>query len=315
MQKKAKIGIIGAGAMGRKYLGLCDGMKEVELVGIYDIAKTSFDITKNYDSLDALIKDSDGVVIASSTSSHYEIAKKAILAGKHCLIEKPISTDTSEASELVELAKKHKVKIQVGHIERFNPAFQELLKILKAKKNISVIDFSRLSYNVKRSGDISVVMDLMIHDIDLMLAILKNSFGDLNIEPTLKASGIVKYNAVNHVNAALTYGGEVMINLEASRITHANYREIRVITDTELIVADLLAKNVNIYRSASNDGNSEYRIERNIDRIFVPQSDALNLQILNFVNIIVNPDMQPVVSAQEAIDAVKMAQAIESCVQ
>lgn len=313
--KKAKIGIIGAGAMGRKYLNLCDNMKEVELVGIYDINPTNFTNTKNYTDLDKIIADSEGLVIASSTNSHYSIAKKVILSGKHCLIEKPISTDTKEATELVELAKKHKAKIQVGHVERFNPAFNELLKVLKTKKNISVIDFSRLSYNVNRSNEITVVMDLMIHDIDLMLAILKNSFDNLSTEPTIKASGIVKHNSVNHVNAMLSYDDELMINLAASRITHATYREIRILTDTELIVADLLAKNINIFRSAQNSNSSEYRIERNIDRIFVPQSDALNMQILNFVDIIINPDEQPVVSAQEAIEAVKVAQAIEACVQ
>ena len=242
-----KIGVIGAGHLGKIHLTIIQKLSDCfELIGFYDpdkeIAKavTKKFRVKAYKSVDDLIDDSDVIDIVSPTITHHEYAIKAIKSKTHVFIEKPITQTHLEAEELLKLAHEAKVKVQVGHVERFNPAF---IKAYDYIKNPLFIETHRLAEFNPRGTDVSVVLDLMIHDIDIMLKIVRSEVKNIH------ASGVsIVSDSLDIANARIEFNNGCVCNLTASRMSLKSMRKTRIFQNDAYISVDLLDKKTEIIR-------------------------------------------------------------------
>ncbi|HSP12263.1 MAG TPA: Gfo/Idh/MocA family oxidoreductase, partial [Salegentibacter sp.] len=235
-----KVGVLGAGHLGKIHLRLLQESEKYELVGFYDAnpenaKKVSEEFNyKAYSDLDKLIQAVDVVDVVTPTLSHFEVAKKAISAGKHLFIEKPITNTYEEAQELIKLAKEKGVKGQVGHVERFNPAFRAVVSRID---NPMFIEAHRLAEFNPRGTDVPVVLDLMIHDIDAILSVVKSKVKSIN------ASGVsVISDTPDIANARIEFENGCVANLTASRISMKNMRKARFFQRDAYISVDFLDK-------------------------------------------------------------------------
>ncbi len=235
-----KIGVLGVGHLGKIHVNCIKQIAEFELVGFYDpndenADKVSEDFgIKRFDDVDELIKAVDVVDIVTPTLSHFDCASKALKLFKHVFIEKPIVTTPDQARKLIELAEEANVKVQVGHVERFNPAF------IAAKSFIDkpmFIESHRLAMFNPRGTDVPVILDLMIHDIDIILSIVKSPIKKVN------ASGIkVVSDTPDIANARIEFDNGSIANLTASRISLKNMRKSRFFQKDAYISVDFLEK-------------------------------------------------------------------------
>jgi len=240
-----KIGIVGVGHFGKFHVKSNQEGK-FNLVGFYDINKeTSNRIEKEFKarpfaSYDDLLKEADVVDVVVPTISHFEVAARAIEAGKHVFIEKPVTTTLDEALQLKELAGKRKVKIQVGHIERFNPAFTAVKDFIK---NPRFIELHRLGPYHARNKDVPVVLDLLIHDIDIVLSLVKAKVS------LIRANGVsIISDSPDITNARVEFSDKCIVNMTASRMSLKKMRKIRFFQEDAYISIDLLEKKSEIIR-------------------------------------------------------------------
>lgn len=239
-----KIGLIGCGYLGKIHAKCIKEIKNLELVGVYDISDEAAEETAEkfcttaYFKLEILIENCDVVDIVTSTATHFELAKKAIVAGKHCFIEKPLTATIEEAEQLIELAKKYNVIVQVGHVERYNPAFRAAFPHLSKPL---FIDAERLSKFNPRGADVSVVHDLMIHDIDLVLSIMKSKIIDI------QAIGY-KFitDSIDFANARLQFSNGGVAFIKASRIAAQPSRKMCIFHKKNYLSVDFQEKKVEI---------------------------------------------------------------------
>ncbi|MGG5576095.1 Gfo/Idh/MocA family protein [Myroides sp. C15-4] len=241
-----KIGVLGAGHLGKIHLRLLNQSEKYELVGFYDpfadnankVAQ-EFGYTK-FDSIDELIQAVDVVDIVTPTLSHFDCAKKAIEAGKHVFLEKPITTTVAEAETLIELAEKHHVLGQVGHVERFNPAF---VAISSKIENPMFIETHRLAEFNPRGTDVPVVLDLMIHDLDAILSVVHSPVKHVS------ASGVsVLSESPDIANARIEFENGCVANVTASRISMKNMRKSRFFQRDAYISVDYLEKTCEVVK-------------------------------------------------------------------
>ena len=235
-----KVGVLGAGHLGKIHLRLLNQSDKYELVGFYDpnsdnAEKVSKEFGyQKFDTIAALVAAVDVVDIVTPTLSHYECAKEAITAGKHIFVEKPISNTIEEAEEIIALANQHNIKGQVGHVERFNPAF---ISTKDAIHNPMFIETHRLAEFNPRGTDVPVVLDLMIHDIDVILSVVKSKVKLIN------ASGVsVISDTPDIANARIEFENGCVANLTASRISLKNMRKSRFFQKDAYISVDFLDK-------------------------------------------------------------------------
>lgn len=235
-----KAGVLGAGHLGKIHLKLLTQSKKYDLVGFYDADENASETIeaefgyKSFPTMESLIDASDVVVVVTPTVHHFECAKKVIEAGKHLFIEKPITQTVSEAQTIRDLAKKHKVRGQVGQVERFNPAF---MAIQDKISNPMFIETHRLAEFNPRGTDVSVVLDLMIHDIDIILSVVKSKV------KTVSASGVsVLSETPDIANARIEFENGCVANLTASRISLKNMRKARFFQRDAYISVDFLEK-------------------------------------------------------------------------
>ena len=225
MKNKLKVGVLGAGHLGKIHLKLLNQSERYELVGFYDpnqeqAQKVVAEFGYTYfDSIDKLIAAVEVVDIVTPTLSHYECAMKAIAAKRHIFIEKPITNTVEEAEEIYRLLEANHLKGQVGHVERFNPAF---VAAKPAIKNPMFIEVHRLAEFNPRGTDVSVVLDLMIHDIDVLLSVVHSPVKQV------EASGVaVISKSPDITNARIEFENGCVANLTASRISMKNMRKSR----------------------------------------------------------------------------------------
>jgi hypothetical protein len=241
-----KIGVIGAGHLGKIHLRLLNQSKKYELVGFYDSNREyaqkvadEFGYTL-YEEVDDLLQDVAVIDIVTPTLSHYDIAKKAVLLNKHFFIEKPITHTVEEADELVALAAEHKVKGQVGHVERFNPAFKAVQNKIDQPM---FIEAHRLAEFNPRGTDVPVVLDLMIHDIDAVLSVVPSPVKNIN------ASGVSVISETPDIcNARIEFENGCVANLTASRISLKQMRKARFFQRDAYISVDFLEKKCEVVR-------------------------------------------------------------------
>jgi predicted dehydrogenase len=243
---KIKIGVIGTGHLGKIHTKLWKNNTNIELIGVYDIEVEKAEQVANefgcysFKDIDSLLENVNAVTIATTTTSHFEISRKAILKGIHCLIEKPLTQTYSEAVELIKIAKETDVKIQVGHVERFNPA---LISLRQYQLQPLFIEAHRLSQFKPRATDVSVVLDLMIHDIDIMLWLIKSKVKNIY------ANGVsVLTETTDIANARITFENGAVANLTSSRITAKPMRKMRLFQKNAYISIDFAKQDVEVFR-------------------------------------------------------------------
>ncbi len=241
-----KVGVLGAGHLGKIHLRLLNASEHYSLIGFYDPdAITGKKVAEEFgytyfDNMNTLIAAVDVVDIVTPTLSHYDCAKKAMTKGKHVFIEKPITNTLEEAKGLIALEKEHKVKGQVGHVERFNPAFAAVKKNIK---NPMFIETHRLAEFNPRGTDVPVVLDLMIHDIDAILSVVQSKVKKIN------ASGVaVISKSPDIANARIEFENGCVANLTASRISLKNMRKSRFFQRDAYISVDFLEKKVEVVK-------------------------------------------------------------------
>ena len=244
MKNKLKVGVLGAGHLGKIHLKLLNQSERYELVGFYDpnqeqAQKVVAEFGYTYfDTIDKLIAAVEVVDIVTPTLSHYECAMKAIAAKRHIFIEKPITNTVEEAEEIYRLLEANHLKGQVGHVERFNPAF---VAAKPAIKNPMFIEVHRLAEFNPRGTDVSVVLDLMIHDIDVLLSVVHSPVKQV------EASGVaVISKSPDITNARIEFENGCVANLTASRISMKNMRKSRFFQRDAYISVDFLEKKVEV---------------------------------------------------------------------
>ncbi len=250
-----KIGVLGSGHLGKIHIRLLKEIEAFDLVGFYDMDKEvsqkvadEFDIPY-FDNLDDLIDAVDAVDIVTPTLSHYDCAVKALKKSKHLFIEKPITSTVEEAKELIGLAEEARVQVQVGHVERFNPAF------IAAQPYVNqpmFIECHRLAQFNPRGTDVSVVLDLMIHDIDIILSLVKSNIKKIS------ASGVaVVSDTPDITNTRIEFDNGCVANLTASRISLKNMRKTRVFQKDAYISIDFFEKEAEIVRLSNVEGEAD----------------------------------------------------------
>ncbi len=260
MSSIIKVAVVGAGSLGKEHVRIYAELAKagrVELAGVYDsAADTAHKIaakhgTRAFGSLAEAIAASDALSLVTPTTTHFDLAKTLLQHGKHLLIEKPMTDQASQAAELVQLAQQNKCVLQVGHVERFNPVFKYLETVATDPRFIEV---HRLSPYPARSTDIGVVLDLMIHDLDVVLAFVKS--------PVISVDAVgvpVLSQSEDMANARLRFANGCVANLNASRIYPERMRKIRVISGGAMpsyVSLDYRAQEGYIYRIA-REGEEE----------------------------------------------------------
>jgi predicted dehydrogenase len=294
--KKLRVGVIGVGYLGQFHAEKYARMNDVDLVGVVDIDKNRAETvaekvnTKAYIDHKALFGNVDAVSIAVPTPVHFVIAKDFLLNNIDILIEKPITETTEEADELIHLAESRDLVIQVGHLERFNPAIVALKDIVKTPM---FIESHRLSIFKGRCTDVSVVLDLMIHDIDLEIS-------------AVYASGVpVVSEHVDIANARLEFESGCVANVTASRISTKNERKIRLFQRDAYVSVDFSKKEITAIQL---DGNVDCGLIPGMDikQVSFETGDALENELKSFVNAVIHREA-PVVTAQMGRDALEIA--------
>ncbi|MBK5213715.1 MAG: Gfo/Idh/MocA family oxidoreductase [Flavobacteriaceae bacterium] len=241
-----KAGVLGAGHLGKIHLKLLQQSTKYELVGFFDASKEASEQIesefgyKSFPSMESLIAASDMVVVVTPTSTHFDCAEKVIKAGKHLFIEKPITQTVAQAEQIRDLAKEKKVRGQVGQVERFNPAF---MAIKDKIHNPMFIETHRLAEFNPRGTDVSVVLDLMIHDIDAILSVVKSPV------KAVSASGVSVISETPDIaNARIEFENGCVANLTASRISLKKMRKARFFQRDAYISVDFLEKQCEVVK-------------------------------------------------------------------
>ena len=241
-----KIGVCGAGHLGKIHIQQWKTIEEITLVGFYEPNDqhaaqviSEYQIPR-FDTLEALLKEIDALDIISPTTTHFEVAQKALSTGKHVFVEKPLTNTLEEAATLVELVNEANLKCQVGHVERYNPAFMALNN---APLNPLFIEAHRLAQFNPRGTDVSVILDLMIHDIDIILSLVKSDVKQIS------ASGVaVLTDTPDIANARIEFHNGCVANLTSSRISMKKMRKIRLFQKDAYIGIDFLEKKTEVIK-------------------------------------------------------------------
>ena len=304
-----RIGVVGVGFLGERHARIYSRMKNIELLGVMDIdlrrAKKIARIckTRPYEHLDDLLADVDAVSVVTPTGSHLSVGSSAIEAQCHVLIEKPITTNVSEADHLLDLAKKHRVILQVGHVERFNAAVTAVEKILK---NPRFIEVHRLGSYSFRSTDIDVVLDLMIHDIDIVLCLVKSKIKEIS------AYGTPVLSQKNDIaNAKLIFENKCIVNLTASRLTLQSMRKIRVFDEEKYVSIDYMKQEAVTYSKKYPQKTNPRTILDLIHRkkLNIRKNEPLQDELNSFVCSI-QDGVEPLVSGLAGREALAIAEEI-----
>lgn len=321
MNSKIKIGVLGAGHLGKIHLRLLKESARYDLVGFYDTqpqqaARIAREFGyRSFNDINSLLESVDVVDIVTPTVTHYKLAKSALERGKHVFLEKPITTTVEEAKDLVELAKKKNLQGMVGQVERFNPAFMAARPHIK---HPMFIESHRLAEFNPRGTDVSVVLDLMIHDIDAVLSVVSSKVVDV------QASGVsVISDTPDIANARLRFENGCVANLTASRISMKTLRKSRFFQRDAYVSVDFFEKKVEVVRMQNAPESPEdfamvlenaEGIKKQIffDNPNVSEGNAIQLELENFADAIQN-NKKPAVTLQAGTSALEVAYQILNC--
>ena len=316
MKQQLKVAVIGVGHLGKHHVDHFYSLKNIVLAGVYDIDKARAEkISDKYDitcfsTIDELLKNVDAVSIVTPTEEHKNVAIRCIKNKKHVFIEKPITTTVADADELINLAEKNKTIVQIGHIERLNPA---ILPLKEYSINPRLIEVQRLAPYMERGSDVPVVLDLMIHDIDLILTFISSPIKDI------QATGIsIMTKSIDIANARITFKNGAVANLTSSRVAKDRVRKMKIFQQDLYITVDLLMSLTEIYRAVDNNKNNSKTIMsaplesngRNRQILYekppIIKQDALKMELTNFVNSIKGVE-KPIVDGRAGRNALELA--------
>ena len=310
---KVNISLIGVGRMGQFHLNVVSQINQINLSGIYDADENHLNEIsqkhniRKFNSLDEAIDNADAVIIASPTMYHFEIAKKAVEKGKHVLVEKPMTETYTQALELEEIVKQKNVILQVGHVERFNGAVQELHHIIEKPY---LIEARRLAPFTPRITDVGVVFDIMIHDLDIVTSLVK--------KPIIRFSASGKRIRTKNediASALLEFEDSTIATISASRVTQEKIRTLAISTEEAYFILDYATQDITIHRQAASQSNIKtsvginYKQESIIERVFIHRDNPLKLEDEHFANCILGKDKR-FVSIEDDVNTIKLTEAI-----
>ncbi|MBK7981748.1 MAG: Gfo/Idh/MocA family oxidoreductase [Ignavibacteriae bacterium] len=318
--KSLKVGILGTGHLGKIHTKLIKEVPRAELIGVYDLnyetakAVANDNKTNCFNNLNEFLSSIDAVSIVATTSAHYELIKNAFEKNVHVFVEKPITSTIPQAEEVVKISHEKNLKLQVGHIERFNSA---LLSLEKYQLEPKFIQTDRLAQFNPRGTDVAVVLDLMIHDIDIILSLVKSKVKEV------RASGIaVVSENVDIANARIEFENGAVANVTASRISQKKMRKMRMFQKDSYISVDFNSGVSEVYRLISPSdlnlehflsfgeiGIGEHRKSVVYEQPEIKEVNALKHELHLFVDSILD-DKRPVVSGDDGLEALKVAQII-----
>ncbi len=314
-----KVGVIGIGNMGWHHARVLSLLRDADLVGVADpdesrgkLAVEQFQCEWFKDYRD-LISKVDAICIAVPTLLHHKVGLDCLKAGVNVLIEKPIAATELEAKSLINASKISNCLLQVGHIERFNPAFRELNKIVQ-NEDIVVLEARRHSPHADRANDVSVVMDLMIHDIDLVLELVNSKIQKLAAVGGRNSDGLIDY-----VNATLVFKNNIIASLTASKMSHKKIRNLSAHCQNGLVETDFLNHSLQIHRKAHESYTAEhgelvYRNDGYVEEVSTTSIEPLYAELEHFLKCVQGKEL-PEVDGEQASRALKIADFIECAVE
>jgi len=296
---KVKVGIIGVGYLGVQHARILSYLEKAELVAVVDLDfKKALEIgnrhgVKYYQNYEDMLDEIDAAIVATPTSEHFAISMNLLRHSKSVLVEKPITETIEQAEQLVEMAKKTGAILQVGHLERFNPAVEAVENIISEPKFIEV---QRLGSFSARSLDIDVVLDLMIHDLDIILALIKDEVN------AIRSSGIhVLSEKIDIANARLEFNSGCVANLTASRVHQGKVRKLRIFEPTSYYSIDYIDQEVKVFPL---DGR-----QTDIKTLKIKKEEPLKKELENFLDCHSEGKLGKV-SGEEGLRALRLAYSV-----
>jgi predicted dehydrogenase len=298
-----RVGVVGVGALGQHHARVYAALPGARLAGVYDIdpARAAEVVGRHggrvFEHLRGLLDEVDAVSVAVPTVDHHRVARVLLEAGKDVLVEKPMTTTIAEAEDLIRVAAERKAVLQVGHIERFNPAVDVLKATVSRPRFIEV---HRLGSFSPRSLDIDVVLDLMIHDLDIVLTL------DGSEAVQVDAVGVPVLTArVDIANVRLRFASGLIANLTASRVSAEKVRKFRVFSPRTYISVDFARREAQVYRLTDGVAGPEIKVEQTA----APDEEPLRRQLAAFVEC-ASSRRSPVVSGADGLRALRLAHVI-----
>jgi predicted dehydrogenase len=316
MSEPLKVGVIGAGYLGKFHIENWKSIADAKLVGFYDpdqanaIAVSDKYELPCFESGEDLIEHCDVVDIAAPTDHHAYWCEKAIKQGKHVFVEKPLTASMDEARRIVELTRESGIRLQVGHVERFNPA---LLAVQDLDLHPMFIEVHRLAQFNPRGTEVSVILDLMIHDIDIILSIVKSGVKNIS------ASGVaVLTDTPDIANVRIEFDNGCVANLTSSRISMKKMRKIRLFQKDAYIGIDFLEKKAEVIKLKGTEDEKSFSFDIDtpagkktiaIATPPIPQVNAIQKELESFISSIRN-QTRPIVSEMDGLLAMEVAHQI-----
>ena len=316
MTKNIKVAVIGAGMMGKNHMKTYKSLNGVELVGVYDIfpeaakaAAETFGI-RAFSSMEEVAENVEAVSVVTTCVTHADVGEFFLNKGIHCMMEKPLACTEEECQRLISAAAKNNVVLLVGHIERFNPAVEQMGKLLSDTSKIRSLTAQRMSAASGRITDVDVSMDLMIHDVEVIQSLVKSPVVNIQAASVkTKESPMGK----DYITALLEFENGATANITASRITQARVRTLTVTTDTNYIDMDFINQSINVHSQGRmpyvNPENipewMNYGLKGSVEQLFIPTNQPLSAELNHFLSC-VRGEATPRISGQNALDALRV---------
>ena len=316
MTKNIKVAVIGAGMMGKNHMKTYKSLNGVELVGVYDIfpeaakaAAETFGI-RAFSSMEEVAENVDAVSVVTTSVTHVDVGEFFLNKGIHCMMEKPLGCTEEECQRLISAADKNNVVLLVGHIERFNPAVEQMGKLLSDTSKIRSLTAQRMSAASGRITDVDVSMDLMIHDVEVIQSLVKSPVVNIQAASVkTKESPMGK----DYITALLEFENGATANITASRITQARVRTLTVTTDTNYIDMDFINQSINVHSQGRmpyvNPENipewMNYGLKGSVEQLFIPTNQPLSAELNHFLSC-VRGEATPRITGQNALDALRV---------
>lgn len=323
MNNPIKVAVIGAGMMGKNHLKTYKSLNNFELVGVYDIfpeaaqnAAEMFGI-KAFSSLDEVADSVDAVSVVTTSVTHAEVGEFFLNKGIHCLIEKPLAATEEECNRLITAAKSHNVTLLVGHIEQFNPAVEQLHKVLADNSQICSLATNRMSAASGRITDVDVAMDLMIHDAEVVLSLVKSPVVNISASAVRTAKSPT---GKDYITALLEFANGATATMTASRITQSRVRTLTVTTNDNYIDMDFINQSIAVHSQGrmhnvaadSLPENMRYGLKGSVENLFIPTAQPLTSELNHFADCIWGK-ATPRITGEQALAALRIIWKVQQC--
>jgi predicted dehydrogenase len=298
---KLKVSVVGVGHLGEHHARILSKMEGVAFMGVYDVDRRRAEEiaakcrSRAFSSFPSAVKASDAVSLVVPTESHGELGLKVLEAGRHLFVEKPITQTVREAEELIEAAKSRDLTLQVGHVERFNAGILALSEYLREPR---FVESHRLGPIAPRVQDVGVVLDLMIHDLDLVLSLVKSPVKDM------ESFGVpIVTDREDIANTRIHFESGCVADLTVSRVTPELQRKVRIFQSDAYLSLDYLTQTLEIYRRRMDPESHRPIIDREV--LSPEKHDALTVELESFLNAIRN-GRRPVVTGEDGLEALRL---------